>query len=79
MITGPQIRAARAFLGWAVKDLADRAKVGISTIQRIENAVGPPNTLVSNLAAIQAALEAAGIEFINGDAPGVRMRGKALK
>ena len=79
MISGAQIRAARAFLGWTVKDLAERAKVGISTIQRIENAVGHPKTLVTNLAAIQSTLEAAGIEFTNGEAPGIRMRGKAVK
>jgi transcriptional regulator with XRE-family HTH domain len=79
MISGAQIRAARAFLGWTVKELAEKSIVGISTIQRIENAIGPPNTLVSNLAAIQSTLEAAGIEFTNGDAPGIRMRGKPSK
>jgi transcriptional regulator with XRE-family HTH domain len=79
MISGSQIRAARAFLGWSVKELAQKSKVGISTIQRIENAVGPPNTLVSNLAAIQSTLEAAGIEFTNGEAPGVRMWTKPIK
>jgi hypothetical protein len=31
------------------------------------------------LAAIQATLEAAGIEFINGEAPGVRMWSKPIK
>ena len=76
MISGAQIRAARAFLGWTVKELSQKAKVGISTIQRIENAAGPPNTLVSNLAAIQSALEAGGIEFINGDVPGIRLHRK---
>ncbi|MGB9368214.1 MAG: hypothetical protein WCE79_19600 [Xanthobacteraceae bacterium] len=30
----------------------------------------------NNLAAIEAALEAAGIEFTNGDVPGVRLRKK---
>jgi len=29
---------------------------------------------VTTLATIQAALEAAGVEFTNGDAPGVRLR-----
>ena len=33
---------------------------------------GPPGT--NNLAAIRAALEAAGVEFTNGDQPGVRLR-----
>ena len=76
MISGPQVRAARAFLGWTAKELAQRANVGVSTVQRIENAAGPPNAYGSNLAAIQSALETAGIEFINGDVPGIRLHRK---
>jgi transcriptional regulator with XRE-family HTH domain len=76
MISGAQIRAARALLGWTAKDLAQKAKVGVSTVQRIENAEGTPNVHVANLAAIQSALEAAGIEFTNGDAPGLRLHRK---
>jgi transcriptional regulator with XRE-family HTH domain len=76
VISGPQVRAARAFLGWTAKELAQRADVGVSTVQRIENAAGPPNAYGSNLAAIQSTLESAGIEFTNGDAPGIRMRRK---
>jgi transcriptional regulator with XRE-family HTH domain len=79
MISGPQVRAARAFLGWTAKELAQRAEVGLSTVQRIENAVGPPNAYGSNLAAIQSALESAGIEFTDGEAPGVRMWTKLRK
>ena len=37
-ITGAQIRAARGFLKWSVSKLADTADVGISTIQKIEDA-----------------------------------------
>jgi transcriptional regulator with XRE-family HTH domain len=59
MISGAQIRAARALLGWTAKDLAQKAKVGVSTVQRI-----------------QSALEAAGIEFTNGDVPGIRFHQK---
>ena len=76
MISGAQVRAARALLGWTAKELARKANVGISTVQRIENSAGPPNVQVANLASIQSTLEAAGIEFTNGDAPGIRMRGK---
>jgi transcriptional regulator with XRE-family HTH domain len=76
MISGAQVRAARAFLGWTAKELARRADVGISTVQRIESAEGPPNAHVSNLASIQSTLESAGIEFTSGDAPGIRLRGK---
>ena len=38
MISGAQVRAARALLGWTAKELARKAGVGISTVQRIENA-----------------------------------------
>jgi hypothetical protein len=56
-----------------------KANVGISTVQRIENAAGPPNVRVSNLASIQSTLEAAGIKFTNGDAPGLRMADEAYQ
>ena len=35
MITGPQIRAARGFLGWDRRDLAKKAVVTIYTVERI--------------------------------------------
>jgi predicted transcriptional regulator len=70
----PKVRAVRALLGWTAKDLAQKANVGIS--KRVENAEGTPNVHASNLASIQSALESAGIEFTNGDAPGIGMRGK---
>lgn len=65
---------ARAALDWSVKDLAERAKVGEATIRRLERARGAP--INSTAAAIRAALEAAGIEFIaeNGGGAGVRLR-----
>ena len=41
-LTGAQVRMARAFLRWSVADLARNAKVGISTVQRIEASDGGP-------------------------------------
>jgi transcriptional regulator with XRE-family HTH domain len=78
MISGPQIRAARALLGWTARDLALRAVVSISTVYLIEDATGLPSTTVKQVAAVQAALETAGIEFLEGDASGVRLRALAL-
>ena len=52
---------------------ADRAKIGLSTLQDFE---GRRKPIPNNLAAIKGALEAAGIEFTNGDVPGVRLRKK---
>ncbi len=76
MTTGAQIRAARALVRWTVEDLAREAKVGVMTVRRAEADDGPVKTLPNNLAAIRAALEAAGVEFIpeNGSGAGVRLR-----
>jgi transcriptional regulator with XRE-family HTH domain len=69
-----QCRAARGWLGWTQQELADRAKVGLSTLRDFEARRRKP--IPNNLAAIRSALEAAGIEFTNGDVPGVRLRKK---
>ena len=79
MITVPQIRAARALLGWTVRELAHQAVVSVATVNLIEDARGLRSTSTGNVAAIQATLEAAGIEFLSGDAPGVTLRPKKRK
>ena len=71
MITGTQVRMARAALKLGVREVAASAKVSPATVTRIESDQ-PANA--STLAAIRTALEAAGVEFTNGDAPGVRLR-----
>ncbi len=40
-LTGAQVRMARAILRWSVSELAKKANVGISTVQRIEAADDP--------------------------------------
>ncbi|WP_424135138.1 helix-turn-helix domain-containing protein [Roseomonas chloroacetimidivorans] len=76
LLTGAQIRAARAFVGWSARELSEKAGLSLSTVQRAEGADGVPSVTRANLAAIRAALEAAGVEFIerNGGGPGVRLR-----
>jgi len=74
MITGGQIRAARAFLRWTADQLARKAQLGVATVRRAEIADNEPSITVANAAAIRQALEEAGVEFTNGDAPGVKMR-----
>jgi len=74
MLTSDQIRAARALLRWSARELAEKAGISLPTVQRLEAAEGIPSTSVKTLMAVQAALEAAGVEFTNGDAPGVRLR-----
>ncbi len=70
------MRAARAFLRWSVAELSKRASVGVMTIRRAERDDGIPSMLTNNMDAIQRTLEAAGIEFPDGDVPSVRFRGR---
>jgi transcriptional regulator with XRE-family HTH domain len=79
MISGAQIRAARNLMGWTARDLSQRAVVSVSTVNLIENAKGLPSTTREQVAAVRAALEEAGIEFLDGDAPGVRLHPKGSK
>lgn len=76
LLTGEQIRAARAFLRWRAEDLAQHSKLGVATIRRAEAVDGPVPITPANAEAIVRTFEDAGIEFSNGDAPGVRMRSK---
>ncbi len=64
MITGPQLRAARALLDMDRKTLAERAGVSLPTIQRMEGAPGVVGGTVDTLMKVIAALEAAGVELI---------------
>ena len=72
MLTGFQIRAARAGLNITAKELADRAGVSLPTIQRFESVDGIPPSRSSTLLDVKSALEAAGIDFLPGN--GVRLR-----
>lgn len=68
-----QCKMARTAVGWGVRDLAKAAEVSPDTVARFErNDELKPRTI----AAIRAALENAGIIFIeeNGGGPGVRLR-----
>jgi transcriptional regulator with XRE-family HTH domain len=71
-MTSEQCRAARGILNWSQGKLAEEAQVGDSTVRNFE--AGRSRPVANNLTAIQRALEAAGVEFTNGDQPGVRMR-----
>lgn len=73
-VTSAQIRAARGLLNWSVRELSERSGAHRNTITNFETGKsgGDPKTI----AAIRAALEAAGVQFIdrNGGGPGVRLR-----
>jgi transcriptional regulator with XRE-family HTH domain len=70
-ITSVQIRAARAMLNWSARELSERSGISQSSIHRAERADGHPSMHEHSLAAIKAALERYGVEFL-GDS-GVRL------
>jgi transcriptional regulator with XRE-family HTH domain len=70
MLRPAQIRAARALLGWRQEDLSKTSGVGTATIYRIEKSKSVITGYASTLVRIQAALEKAGIEFIENDEHG---------
>ncbi len=76
MISGAQIRSARALLGISVEELSQLSSVSWATIQRFESAGGVPKSRSGTLERVVVALESAGIRFI-GDpltSPGVQLR-----
>jgi predicted transcriptional regulator len=79
MISPAQCRAARGLLDWSQKILAEKAGVGIVTIRQLEGLSQQPRR--STLAVVRAALESAGVQFIeeNGGGAGVRLRRPDLK
>jgi transcriptional regulator with XRE-family HTH domain len=66
-----QWQAARALIGWSQADLAERVGVTSMTIKRLEN--HPESVSEDAQAKARAVLEAAGVEFIGGARPGVRL------
>ena len=83
MLTAAQLKAARALVGMEQKTLSQASGVSLPTIQRMEASNGTVRGVIESLTKVMAALEAAGIEFINEGAPssgggrGVRLRRRA--
>jgi hypothetical protein len=73
-ISGRQIAAGRALLGLDQVTLAARARISIATLRRMEASGETVSGHINNVDAVRRALEAAGVEFTNGDQPGVRLR-----
>jgi transcriptional regulator with XRE-family HTH domain len=75
-LTPAQCRAARALIPWSQDQLAVASRVGKATIANFET--GKRSPIANNLSAIRAALEAAGVAFLDDGAtvdggPGVRL------
>ena len=80
MITGTQMRAARALLGLDQRQLAQAAGLSLPTIQRMEASDGVVRGNVNSLMKLVDALGANGIELIgegavsSGGGRGVRLK-----
>jgi transcriptional regulator with XRE-family HTH domain len=72
-ILAHQLKAARALARMDQQELAGRSGVSVPTIKRMESGDRPIRGTYENVAAVVATLEAAGVEFINGDKPGVQL------
>jgi transcriptional regulator with XRE-family HTH domain len=73
--SGNQLRAARALLGLDQEALAEKVGVSDNTIRNMEACGSEPvGGFASTREKVREALEHQGIEFFNGDAPGVRLR-----
>jgi hypothetical protein len=77
-LTGNHVKAARALLGIDQERLSKLSDVSINTVRNCEASGDQPIAGYSSTREkIQKALEALGIEFTNGGAPGVRLVKKA--
>ena len=76
MLTGPQIRAARALLNWSGEDLAKNIGLARHTIMNLEKSDGVPPSRTQTLLDIKTAFEEAGIEFIGTPENGAGVRFK---
>ena len=83
MITGPQMRAARALLGIDQKTLADLSGLSVPTIQRMEASPGIVRGVVDSLTRVIEAFDMAGVDLIGDDASsttggrGVRLKSRS--
>lgn len=71
-VSDAQMRAGRALVNWSVAVLAERSGVDRDAIASFET--GRSSGDPAMVARLRRALEGAGVEFIDGDAPGVRLR-----
>lgn len=80
MMTGAQLRAARALAGIDQRYLAEKAGLSVPTIQRMEASDGVVRGNVNSLMKLVTALEKLGLELINEGAASERGgRGVRLK
>ena len=76
MISGAQIRGARAILGISANELAQAADISLRTVRRFESVDSIPDGQTRLLDRIKTCLEARGIVFLGDPAnsPGVQLQ-----
>jgi hypothetical protein len=75
LVTGNQLKAARALAGVDQQQVADAAKINVNTVRNMEaRGFEPITSGAVTVRNVQTALEAWGIEFLNHGQPGVRLR-----
>jgi hypothetical protein len=77
VISIAQLRAARGLLGWSTARLAAAADLPLRSLERYETEDGI-EIPEEELDAMRRVFEAAGVEFLNGGQPGVRMKPPAV-
>ncbi len=82
-LTPSQMRNARILLGWSRGRLGAMSGTSAHFVKAYETTGrvidAPPRTLAADrLASVRAALEAAGVVFIDEDGPGVRMQQRQI-
>lgn len=66
MITARQSRAARALLGWTQETLADKARISLTALKRLESE-GGLRVYESTCDQVRRAFESNGVIFLNSD------------
>lgn len=66
MITARQSRAARALLGWTQETLADKARVSLTALKRLESESGL-EVFESTRDEVRRAFEQSGVVFLSSD------------
>jgi len=80
LLTAAQMKAARVLVGMGPESPGGGVRVSLPTIQRMEASNGTVRGVIESLTRVMAALETAGVEFINEGATsferrqGVRLR-----
>jgi transcriptional regulator with XRE-family HTH domain len=74
LLTPDLCRAARGLLNWTQMDLKAASGVATKTIADYERGARTPYD--RTIRDLRQAFEAAGVEFMNGDAPGLRLKAR---